>query len=395
MLRILFVFLTLSILVIACSDNEQSPNPMVTPQPSSTPTDTYTEAQNQKIENIEHTVDGLMQEWQQIKADLDAGIMPDLDSLKTSVDTLLGDLGTIQQELEKLTTLINAKSTPSTPDATLPPETIGDLHQPLPAGGEIVFYRQSEGHDIWIMAGDGNNQRRLTTHPATDNFPAWSHDGQQLAFLSHRQGAQLKHGPNIWMMDADGSNLQLVVQTEGGDYMGPPRWMAFGGIAYKRHGNVVTGNKHILFNNDPFEVVWSHQGHVALVEYTSGGGQEDIYIEPLFDRRIRLTYNPANDDQPAWNPAGDRIAYRSHTSDASYEIFIVNIDGTGHRNLTNYPGDDGWPTWSPDGNHIAFQSNRDNRFDWDIYVIDATGANLQNLTNNIQHNEIQPAWRPR
>lgn len=389
MLRILFVFLTLSILVIACSNDEQSPNP-VTPRPYA-PTGSHTETQNQKIETIEQVVDDLMQEWQQIKADLDAGITPDIDSLKTSVDQLLSDLEEIEEQLEKLSMLINAKATASTTDDFGP---VSEPNQSTPVHGEIVFYRQSEGHDIWIMDSDGKNQQRLTTHPATDNFPAWSHDGQQLAFLSHRQGAQLERAPNIWVMDADGSNLQLVAQTDGGDYMGPPRWMAFGGIAYKRHENIITGNKHILFNNDPLEVVWSHQGHVALVEYTSGGGQEDIYIEPLFDRRIRLTHNPADDDQPAWNPEGDSIAYRSHTGTTS-DIFAVNIDGTGHRNLTNHPGDDGWPTWSPDGNHIAFQSNRDNRFDWDIYVIDATGANLRNLTNNLRHNEIQPAWRPR
>ena len=60
MLRILSV-LTLSILVIACSDDGQPPNPIVTPQPDA-PTGSRTETQNQKIENIEHVVDGLMQE---------------------------------------------------------------------------------------------------------------------------------------------------------------------------------------------------------------------------------------------------------------------------------------------------------------------------------------------
>lgn len=390
MLRILSIFLTLSILLIACSDNEQPSNRIVTPQPD-TPTGSHTETQNQKIENLEHVVDGLMQEWQQIKADLDAGIMPDIDSLKTSVDQLLGDLEEIDEQLEKLSVLINATATVSTTDDFGP---VGEPNQSTPIHGEIVFYRQSEGHDIWIMDSDGRNQRRLTTHPATDSLPAWSHDGQQLAFLSHRRGGQLQHAPNIWVMDVDSSNLRLAVETNGMMIDGPPRWMAFGGVAYKQREEVITGNNHILYDNNPLEVVWSQQGHVALVEYSTAGGQEDIYIEPLFDRRIRLTHNPADDDQPAWNPEGDRIAYRSHTV-ATSEIFVVNIDGTGHRNLTNHPGDDQWPTWSPDGNHIAFQSNRDNRFDWDIYVMDAKGTNLRNLTNNLQHNEIQPAWRPR
>ena len=118
-----------------------------------------------------------MQEWQQIKADLDAGITPDIDSLKTSVDQLLGDLEEIEEQLEKLSVLINATATASTTDDF---GLVGEPNQATPVHGEIVFYRQSEGHDIWIMDSDGKNQRRLTTHPATDSFPAWSHDGQRI-----------------------------------------------------------------------------------------------------------------------------------------------------------------------------------------------------------------------
>ena len=47
------------------------------------------------------------------------------------------------------------------------------------------------------------------------------------------------------------------------------------------------------------------------------------------------------------------------------------------------------PSWSPDGKRIAFMSERDGNPE--IYVMDADGANPQNLTNN-RHADHSPAW---
>ena len=43
----------------------------------------------------------------------------------------------------------------------------------------------------------------------------------------------------------------------------------------------------------------------------------------------------------------------------NYEIFVIDVDGTGLRRLTDSPGSDGWPSWSPDGTRILFSSVRD------------------------------------
>ena len=49
-----------------------------------------------------------MAEWQQIKTDLETGIMPDINTLKTSVDDLLTDLDEISKQLDQLTVIINS-----------------------------------------------------------------------------------------------------------------------------------------------------------------------------------------------------------------------------------------------------------------------------------------------
>ena len=56
-------------------------------------------------------------------------------------------------------------------------------------------------------------------------------------------------------------------------------------------------------------------------------------------------------------------------------------------------GDDSYfqPAWSPDGSRIAFTSDRDGT--WQIYVVDRDGSDYQRLTNTTGH-EKMPSWSP-
>ena len=52
---------------------------------------------------------------------------------------------------------------------------------------KIAFVSSRDGglfHEIYVMDGDGRNQRRVTVNPARDLFPAWSPDGAKRLPLS-------------------------------------------------------------------------------------------------------------------------------------------------------------------------------------------------------------------
>ena len=78
--------------------------------------------------------------------------------------------------------------------------------------------------------------------------------------------------------------------------------------------------------------------------------------------------------------------------DGNYEIFVMNVDGSGLTRLTNNPYTDCCPSWSPDGRRIAFDSYRGGQED--IYTINADGTGLMNLTNNPSW-DADPSWSPR
>lgn len=97
----------------------------------------------------------------------------------------------------------------------------------------------------------------------------------------------------------------------------------------------------------------------------------------------------------------DRIAFVSDRG-GNQEIYVMNADGSGQRNLTNDPAFDGFPVWSPDGLKIAFQSDRKgkqnknpilNTNNFEIFVMEIDGSNVTRLTRNARA-DWSPAWSP-
>ena len=80
-----------------------------------------------------------------------------------------------------------------------------------------------------------------------------------------------------------------------------------------------------------------------------------------------------------WSPDGRKILFvRSGHPD----IYVMNADGTGQRNLTRSVtrpfATDTAPAWSPDGRKILFVSNRDRN--GEVYVMNADGSGKRKLT---------------
>ena len=126
-------------------------------------------------------------------------------------------------------------------------------------------------------------------------------------------------------------------------------------------------------------------------------GNPHIYsINPNGTGLSRLTFTSANTD-PAVSPDGTKIAFISgSTTNTSYEVFVMNADGSGRRQVTNTSVAEQEPAWSSDGMRLVYASNSfdvDGETDLEIWTINADGTGRAQLTNNA-FPDTQPAWSP-
>jgi TolB protein len=193
-----------------------------------------------------------------------------------------------------------------------------------PLGDEIAFVNaRDDDFEIFVMNADGSGQRRLTRNTVRDIYPVWSPDGRRIAFESNWQ---------VWVMNADGR------------------------------------------------------------------------------RQRRLTRNGARNFAPAWSPDGQRIAFERRLGRQQsprpcsgcgnalhFEVWVMNANGSQARLLARDAAQQ--PSWSPDGRKIAFKRQIGERQQIggrqsDIYVMNADGSGQRNLTRGADRRESQPVWSP-
>jgi Tol biopolymer transport system component len=91
------------------------------------------------------------------------------------------------------------------------------------------------------------------------------------------------------------------------------------------------------------------------------------------------------------SPDGNGVAYAPWAGEQS-DLFVVNADGSGRRQLTDDPYNDLVPSWSPDGKKIAFYSNRSGTYE--IWTINEDGSELLQLTEEPDRSLVYPVWSP-
>ena len=127
---------------------------------------------------------------------------------------------------------------------------------------------------------------------------------------------------------------------------------------------------------------WSPDG--SKIAFTGNSyfdvNRDDIVVVSLSDRSVvNLTNHPARDAAPAWSRDGGRIAFTSDRT-GQFELYVMNADGANVTRLTNGGVSGEQFGWSPDG-RVAFVSRLDG--EPNLYVVNADGSNLTRLTDHM------------
>ena len=91
-----------------------------------------------------------------------------------------------------------------------------------------------------------------------------------------------------------------------------------------------------------------------------------------------LVATDTDESGPDWSNDG-RLTLTSDSA-GNRDVFVADANGNGLTNLTNDAATDAYPAFSPDGTQIVFTSDRGGNFD--LYVMDADGTDVRQVTSN-------------
>ena len=209
-----------------------------------------------------------------------------------------------------------------------------------------------DGYDIYRANADGSNPRPLTTTPGYDAEATIAPDGM-IAFTSVRDGDM-----EIYTMKADGIDVHRLTHSPGPD----------GGPFFSWDG------KRIAYRGRPLTPGPELTDYLALLkEHLWRPTKLELYV---MDRDGANAAGASRTSAPRASrrhgiPDGKRLIFASNFKDPkqrNFDVFLIDVDGTGLEQVTFNETFDGFPMFSPDGTHLVFASNRNAKVEGETNV---------------------------
>lgn len=326
-----------------------------------------------------------------------------------------------------------------------------------PDGQKIAYYSHNR-KGIWLISALGGNPKQLTEFGAK---PSWSKDGSQIAFQSGAGGeiivAQALAPSTIWVVPSQGGSPKQVSQTgtpDGGHSC--PSWSPDGKHIVFQNSDYIFASlwtvavdggetKQIAVGREPvyssdgqyvYFVSTAHGAGLSRIQVSSTGnpiGQAELVVPPsprngigdptisTDGKRIVYTANrilsnlwtvsiskktseaagpPSSfthdtslrNNLARFSPDGKKIAITRWRAGSSADIWVADADGKNLVQVTNNPATDSQPGWLPDGNRIVFLSDRANRhlMLWTIELATGKEEPYLDLGDGVQFAQLSP-----
>lgn len=260
-------------------------------------------------------------------------------------------------------------------------------------------------HRIWVANVDGSGASKILDYAG---WPSFSPNGKQLAFYQLPGGGK---NEGLYVADAFGGNPVAAFISPGVcciEWSRDGNWIAFTNSSrptWSASGNLnPPGGPILMVKADGFfktvvdlKVIGSAPAfsadsrQFAYAGCLPGTNTCGVMVAPANGTGTLRQVTRDNGGNPQWSPRGDRIVYQAADDAGHIQVFVVNVDGSGKKQLTFGKSNDGQPAWSRDGSSIMWRSDQ-NGTSWAIYAMNADGSGARRILSNVPPDPSLWGW---
>jgi len=299
-------------------------------------------------------------------------------------------------------------------------EALGRVSNPQvsPDGKKILYgvsYESVElnksNNELYTMNLDGTDVKRLTKTAMSEGDAVWIDNGRKIAFVATHDGK-----PQLWVMNADGTNRHVVSRLENG----------VGGFKVSPDGKKVVIVSTVKYNRTAQDVypdltkatgrliddmMYKHWDEwVTEIPHPFIADFDNYRLTNIKDimegERFESPMKPFGGVESfAWSPDSRELVYVSRKKEGmeyaistNSALYCYNLESGETRNLTEgMMGYDTNPAFSPDGSKLAWLSMEHDGYESDknrIFVMDMATGEKTDLTADWDYTADQFAWYP-
>jgi eukaryotic-like serine/threonine-protein kinase len=233
-----------------------------------------------------------------------------------------------------------------------------------PHNKRIAYWSVRDGsqRDIWTISTDGGEPVPVTQDAFLDYNPVWSPDGRYLYFVSNRNGIF-----NLWRVAVDEASGKALAEPEP---VPLPSWRS----------------SQVSFSSDGKRMVF-----VQTTPYQNAHRFTfDPVAEKIIGQPTPVTQGSITVIAPAISPDGTLLAYTGRVVDT--EVFVSKVGNTVPNQITENSSNNLVPRWSPDGKQIVFCSDQSGAYE--IYTMNSDGSGRRQLTEIGGQGANYGVWSP-